>query len=91
MPLHLFDGRLTSLTPPRASQRRRTSAGMSENMQVMLDRMPDRPLGEGEARADLADRRVDVDQRLELGSQSRMGHDGASNQAGNQLRPAATA
>jgi hypothetical protein len=31
MPLHLFDGRLTSITPPFGSQRRRTSPGMSEN------------------------------------------------------------
>src|SRR6185295_14109325 len=30
-PLHLFDGRLTSTTPRLASQRRRTSPGMSEN------------------------------------------------------------
>ena len=31
MPLHLLDGRRTSATPRLASQRRRTSAGMSEN------------------------------------------------------------
>src|ERR1700689_2360216 len=31
MPLHLLDGFITSRTPPRSSQRRRTSAGMSEN------------------------------------------------------------
>src|SRR6266700_2234152 len=31
MPLHLFDGRFTSTTPRLASQRRRTSPGMSEN------------------------------------------------------------
>ena len=31
MPLHLFDGRMTSRTPPASSHRRRTSPGMSEN------------------------------------------------------------
>ena len=34
--------------------------------QVVLDRVPDRPFGEGEAGADLADRGPAVDQLLEL-------------------------
>ncbi len=40
----------------------------------MIGRMPDRPFGEGEAGAELADRRVDVDQLLELGAQRGVGH-----------------
>ena len=56
--------------------------------QIVVDRVPDRPLGEGEAGADLADRRVDVDQLLELGAQRGVGHGRRprSAHAGNQLR-----
>ena len=57
--------------------------------QIMIDGMPDRPLGEGEPRAQLADRRIGVDQVLEFRPQRRMGHRSALLvvvQAGNQLR-----
>ena len=43
--------------------------------EIMIDRMPDRPFGEGEAGAELADRRIDVDQLLELGAHRAVGHD----------------
>jgi hypothetical protein len=40
----------------------------------MLDRVPDRPLGEREARAELADGREGVDQGLEFRLENGMGH-----------------
>ena len=41
---------------------------------MMLDRMPDGAFGEGEARADLADRGIDIDELLEFRTQRRVGH-----------------
>ena len=41
---------------------------------VVVDRMPDRTLGEGEPGSDLTDRRVRIDQFLEFRSQGRMRH-----------------
>ena len=41
--------------------------------QIVIDRVPDRPFGEGEAGAELADRRIDVDQMLEFANAARCG------------------
>ena len=41
---------------------------------IVVDRMPDRTLGEGEPGSDLTDRRVRIDQFLEFRPQGRMRH-----------------
>jgi len=63
-------------------------AGHVRKQQIMIDRMPDRPLGEGEAAAELADRRIGVDQFLEFGAQRGVGH-GAVPSPGSGRKPAA--
>ena len=62
--------------------------GHVRKQQIVIDRMPDRPLGEGEAGAELADRRIGIDQGFEFGAQRGVGHGRSLRpaQAGNQLR-----
>ena len=64
---HLRDAALGVPTPPDVGRH------VGEQKE-MLDGVPDRPLGEGEARAELADRRVGVDQGLEFRLENGMGH-----------------
>jgi hypothetical protein len=55
--------------------------------EVVIDRMPDRPLRELEPGADLADRRIGIDQRIEFAPQGDVGHRPILDvQAGNQSR-----
>ena len=63
-------------------------AGHIRKQQIVMDRMPDRPLREVKTGADLADRRVRVDQGFEFRAQRDMRHRSVlfSAQAGNQLR-----
>ena len=49
-------------------------AGHVRKQQEMIDRMPDRPLGEDAVRRHLDGRRVELDQLLELRPQRRMAH-----------------
>ncbi len=62
--------------------------GHIRKQQIVMDRMPDRAFRKIEARADLADRRVGVDQGFEFRAQRDMRHRSVllSRQAGNQLR-----
>ena len=65
--LDLDDAALGVPAPPHVARHVR-------EQQIVMDRMPDRPLGEVEAGADLADRRVGVDQGFEFRAQRDMRH-----------------
>ena len=65
--LDLDDAALGIPSPPHI-------AGHVREQQIVMDRMPDRPLREVETGADLADRRVGVDQGFEFRAQRDMRH-----------------
>ena len=77
MPLHLFEKFLTSTTVPSGVHLRRTSPGMSENSKMVLGRVPDRPLREGEAGAELLDLDVRIDELGQLLGLDVYGHAGS--------------
>ncbi len=90
MPLHLLDGRLHFDDAARGVPAAAYVGRHVREQKILVDRVPDRPLGEGEPGADLTDRRIGVDQILEFRPQRRMRHrfvlPSVVAQAGNQLR-----
>ena len=64
---HLGDAALGVPPPPEVG-------GHVREQQEVLDGVPDRALGESEARAELADGRVGVDQGLEFRLEDGVGH-----------------